>query len=142
MLIIIHGNGFEMERALRDDVQEKIKLVLGRFQSQIRKVSVYLADLNGPKKGVDKSIRLVIEIERQPVVVVEEKGEDWLALLESISDRAAHTLARQIERSRSHTGHTSMAGDQESDDDSTEVEDTNRIHSHWNPLSDPPDRSK
>ena len=142
MLIMVHGSGFEMERALRDDVQEKIELGLGRFQSQIGKVSVYLADLNGPKKGVDKSIRLVIDIERQPVVVVEEQGEDWLALLESISDRAAHTVARQIERSRTRKGHTSMAGDQESDDDSTEVEDTNRIHSHWNPLSDQPDRLK
>jgi len=89
---MVHGNGFERERALRDDVQEKIELVLGRFQSQIGTASVYLADLNGPKKGVDKSIRLAIDIERQPVVVVEEKGEDWLALLESISDRAAHTV--------------------------------------------------
>jgi len=142
MLIMVHGSGFEMERALRDDVQEKIELGLGRFQSQIGKVSVYLADLNGPKKGVDKSIRLVIDIERQPVVVVEEKGEDWLALLESISDRAAHTVARQIERSRTRKGHTSMAGDQESDDDSVEVEDANPIHRDWNPLSDRPDRPR
>ena len=142
MVIMVHGNGFEMERALRDVVQEKIELVLGRFESQIGKVSVHLADMNGPKKGVDKSIRLVIDIERQPVVVVEEKGEDWLALLESISDRAAHTVARQIERSRSRKGHTSMAGDQESDEDSAEVEDPYPIHRDWNPLSDRPDRPK
>jgi putative sigma-54 modulation protein len=128
MLIKVHGSGFEMERALRDDVQEKIELVLTRFESQIGKVSVYLADLNGPKKGVDKSIRLVIDIERQPVVVVEEKGEDWLALLESISDRAAHSVARQVERTRSRKGQTSMAGDQESDDVSLKIEDTNPIH--------------
>jgi len=139
---MVHGNGFERERALRDDVQEKIELVLGRFQSQIGTASVYLADLNGPKKGVDKSIRLAIDIERQPVVVVEEKGEDWLALLESISDRAAHTVARQIERSRSLKGHTSMAGDQESDNDSAAVEDAYPIHRDWNPLSDQPDRLK
>ena len=142
MLIMVHGNGFEMERALRDVVQEKIELVLGRFESQIGKVSIYLADLNGPKKGIDKSIRLVIDIERQPVVVVEEKGEDWLAVLESISDRATHTVARQIERSRSRKGHTSMAGDQESDNDSAAVEDAYPIHRDWNPLSDQPDRPK
>jgi len=139
---MVHGNGFEIERTLRDDVQEKIELVLGRFESQIGKVSVYLADLNGPKKGVDKSLRLVIDIERQPVVVVEEKGEDWLALLESISDRAAHTVARQIERSRSRKGHTSMAGDQESDENSSAVEDAYPIYHDWNPLSDRPDRPK
>jgi len=142
MLIKVHGSGFEMDRALRDDVREKIELTLGRFEIQIGKVSVYLADLNGPKKGVDKSIRLVIDIERQPVVVVEEKGEDWLALLESISDRATHTVARQIERSRSRKGHTSMAGDQQLDEDPAAVEDAYPIHRDWNPLSDRPDRPK
>ena len=76
------------------------------------------------------------------MVVVEEKGEDWLALLESISDRATHTVARQIERSRSRKGHTGMAGDQKSDEDSAEVEDTYSIHRDWNPLSDRPDRPK
>jgi putative sigma-54 modulation protein len=98
MLIMVHGSGFEMDRALREDLQAKIELVFGRFESQIGKVSVYLADLNGPKKGVDKSIRFVIDIERKPVVVVEEKGEDWLALLESISDRAVHTVARHFDK--------------------------------------------
>lgn len=67
MLIKVHTSGFTMKRALRDDVLEKIELVLARFEGQIGKVSAYLADLNGPKKGVDKSMRLVIDIERQPV---------------------------------------------------------------------------
>lgn len=125
MLILVHGNGFELGRELRNDVQEKIELALGRFESQIRKVNVYLADLNGPKKGVDKSIRLVIDIERQPMIVVEEKGEDWLALLESISDRASHTVSRQLDRSRAKKGRTSMAGDQESNVDSIAVEESN-----------------
>ena len=123
MLILVHSKGFDLENSLRDEVQEKIELAFGRFQDQIGKVSAHLADLNGPKKGVDKSIRLIIDIERQPVVVVEERGEDWLTLLESISDRAVHTVTRQLERARSHKGSTSMAGGPRSEKDLENVDD-------------------
>lgn len=140
MLILVHGNGFELGQELRNDVQEKLELAFSRFDTQIGKVNVYLADLNGPKKGVDKSIRLVIDIERHPVIVVEEKGEDWQALLESLSDRASHTVSRQLDRSRDRKGRTSMAGDQESKEDSIAFEANNYPDPIWNPLSVPPER--
>jgi putative sigma-54 modulation protein len=111
MIVQIHGSGFEIERELRKDIHEKMEIAFGRFEGQIAKLNVYLADLNGPKKGVDKSIRIVVDIERQPVIVVEEKGEDWLALLESISDRASHTVAKQFGRLRSRKRRVSMSGD-------------------------------
>ena len=140
MLVLVHSKGVELEKDLRDEVQEKIELAFGRFQDQIGKISAHLADLNGPKKGVDKSIRLVIDIERQPLVVVEERGEDWLALLESISDRAMHTVTRQLERARSHKGSTSMAGDPKLEKDLDSVEDAYAIQQDWNPLSDRSDQ--
>lgn len=102
MLILVHGSGFPLARELRDAVEEKIESSFDRFSRRIGKVNAYLADLNGPKKGVDKSIRLVVDVEREPVIVIEERGEDWLVLLESIADRASQSLAKQIKRSRSH----------------------------------------
>jgi ribosome-associated translation inhibitor RaiA len=113
MLILVHGNGFALESDLREEVQEKIETSFARFSSHIGKVNAYLADLNGPKKGIDKSIRLVIDIEREPVVVIEEKGEDWSSLLESVTDRATQNMAKQIKRSRSRKDRTSMAGDED-----------------------------
>ncbi len=112
MLVLVHGNGFDLSRDLRDDIQEKFELVLSRFKRQIGKVNVYLADLNGPKNGVDKSIRLVVSIERHPAIVVEEKGEHWQALVESLSDRASHTMSRQFDRARTRKGRVNMSGDQ------------------------------
>ena len=69
MLILVHGNGFNLDRELRDDVATKMETCFDRFSSRIGRVHVYLADLNGPKKGIDKSIRLVIDVEREPVIV-------------------------------------------------------------------------
>jgi ribosome-associated translation inhibitor RaiA len=135
MLILVHGHGFNLDSELRDDVEDKIEASFARFSSRIGKVHAYLADLNGPKKGIDKSIRLVIDVEREPVIVIEEKGEDWIALLESIADRASQSLARQIKRSRSHKDRVSMAGD----DDTTALEVTIPEETAWNPLSQRPD---
>lgn len=121
MLIMVHSNGFDLRRELRDDVQEKIELVLSRFGNQIGKVSVYLADLNGPKKGIDKLIRLVIGLKRQPRIVVEQKGEEWPALLDGISDRVSHTISRKLDRLRAKKGRHSMAGDQETNREFTDM---------------------
>jgi putative sigma-54 modulation protein len=111
MLILVHGNGFSLERQLREDVQQKVDAGFARFSKKVVRVNVYLEDLNGPKKGIDKSIRLVIDIEREPKVVIEEKGERWAPLLESVIDRATQSLTQQIKRARARRNRTSMAGE-------------------------------
>lgn len=145
MLILVHGNGFNLERELRDDVAEKIETSFTRFSSRIGKVHAYLADLNGPKKGIDKSMRLVIDVEREPVIVIEEKGEDWPALLENITDRACQSLTRQIKRSRSHKDRLSMAGDaytlvMEEEEMKANFSDGTVVEEiEWNPISHRPE---
>jgi putative sigma-54 modulation protein len=136
MLILVLGNGFALDRELREMVLEKIEASFGRFSSRIGRVNAYLADLNGPKKGIDKSIRLVIDVEREPVIVIEEKGEYWTALLDSVADRAAQTLTRQIKRSRFRKNRTRMAGDE----NAFLVEDATSVDNGWNPLIARPDR--
>ncbi len=142
MIVQIHGSGFELERELRKDIQEKLELAFRRFEGQIAKLNIYLADLNGPKKGVDKSIRIVIDIERQPVIFVEERGEDWLALLESISDRASHTVAKQFDRLRSRKGRVSMSGDSDFGDATIQANETVDQVELPSPISHPTDRSE
>ena len=106
MLILVHGNGFELDPSLRDQVQTKIASSLSRFHDRIGSINAYLADLNGPKNGIDKSIRLVIDLQKKPVVVLDEKGGQWQALLESVADRASYTISKVISRSRKHRRRT------------------------------------
>ncbi|MCC6511557.1 MAG: HPF/RaiA family ribosome-associated protein [Pirellulaceae bacterium] len=136
MLIRVHGNGFALDRELRDDVQGKIEFSFARFSRQIGKVNVYLADLNGPKKGVDKSMRLVIDFEREPVVVIEEKGEDWPALIDRMTDRAMQTLSRQSKKFRSRMDRTSMSGDRHESNGENAFDD----ESVWDFLTAGPNR--
>lgn len=71
MFVQVSGKGFEPSSELRDHVEETISTALDRFTGRIARVNVFLADENGPKNGLDKSIRLVIDIERHPLIVSE-----------------------------------------------------------------------
>lgn len=111
MLVQISGKGFEPSSELRDHVEERVSTALDRFIKRIARVNVFLADENGPKNGRDKSLRLIIDIERLPLIVVEERGESWYAVLDQAAERAVHAVSRQVDRARSRADHTSMAGD-------------------------------
>ncbi len=95
MFIQVHGNGLIPHRDLREFVQKKVESSFARFAHQIAKVDAHLADLNGPKRGVDKSIRLVIDIERKPVIVIEQRGEYWSALVEGVVDRCCSDVSEE-----------------------------------------------
>jgi ribosome-associated translation inhibitor RaiA len=111
MLVQVSGKGFELSEELRTYVEEKLTTALARFSPRVAIARAFLADENGPKRGLDKSLRLVIDIERLPLIVVEEKGESWYSVLEESVERAAHAVSRQIDRVRSKTNRTSMSGD-------------------------------
>ncbi len=111
MLIQIHASGFKLNGALRHLFEEKIVSSLTRFANRIGKVDAYLVDVNGPKGGIDKLVRLVVEVSRKPTIVIEEKGEQWIELLDSVTERGEQTVGRQIRKSYSRTDRTSMSGD-------------------------------
>ncbi len=111
MLVQISGKGFELSTDLRDLAKERVATALGRFTDRIARVNVFLADENGPKNGLDKSLRLIIDIERLPLIVLEERGDSWYAVIDQAAERAVHAVSRQVDRARSRTDRTSMAGD-------------------------------
>jgi ribosome-associated translation inhibitor RaiA len=111
MLIQVRGTGLMLSTAHRNSVVEKIEAALERFCNRITKVDVFMADVNGPKNGVDKTLRIVIQVSRLPLIVVQEKGQDWNAILNRATDRAAYTFSRRNQRSRSKSSRTrSSAG--------------------------------
>lgn len=100
MFIHVGGKGFGPNSRLQAEIKAKLELTLQRFRARIVRVSAFLEDVNGPKQGLDKSMRLIINIERQPLVVIEDKGETWGSVLDKTAERAAHAVARQLDRLR------------------------------------------
>lgn len=136
MLIQVSVKGFDLSSELRSEVEEKIESALEHFCSRIGRVNVFLADVNGPKKGIDKSLRIIIDLDRLPLIVLEEKGESWQAMLDRSAERAAYSVSRQVERIRARSDRTSMSGDGAADEVSAGTEIAGNDNVSWNGMDD------
>lgn len=79
-------------QAVLDYVRERIAHAIGRFEPSIATVEVRIADVNGPRGGIDKECRILASIpHRSPVIVAEQAGGFYEAI-----DLASHKLKRAV----------------------------------------------
>jgi putative sigma-54 modulation protein len=93
MNISIPVRDIECTPQLRKDVERSIRFGVDRYKPQVNEVSVYLADLNGPKGGVDKLCQITANFRGRsnPVLILERAREILPAI-----NRAAHRLGNRI----------------------------------------------
>ena len=84
--------------ALQQHAIDRLEAALGQHQEQIDRVMVRLADLNGPKGGVDQRCQLTICILRQRDIIIDERGEDLYATVSLAADRAKNAVGRALEK--------------------------------------------
>ncbi|MEX1362626.1 MAG: HPF/RaiA family ribosome-associated protein [Nannocystaceae bacterium] len=94
MELEIRGRNLPLSPSLQDLVQRRLAFALDRFGPEIRRVDVRLADINGPRGGVDK--RCQVEVTLAHGGHVRAEGTD--AGVRDAIDRAAHRTARRVTR--------------------------------------------
>ncbi len=102
MQIIIQARCFDLTAGLRKRVKRRIGFALGWASQHVRKVSVQLSDVNGPRGGEDKRCHIQVAVLGAADVVIEDTQADLYVAIDRATDRAGHTLARRMERSREH----------------------------------------
>lgn len=100
MRLEIRRQSIEIDDEVRSHVERRLAFALGRFRTRVSRVTVYLADLNGPKGGVDKSCRMVAHLGRSGPVTVEDRDAELSPLIDRAADRLARTVQRVLERAR------------------------------------------
>jgi len=99
MKLEIRARHLELTSTLLDLVDRRARYGLSRFGPMIRGVHVTLADVNGPKGGVDKVCRLRLTVQGFGAPIIIEQADDRIErALDTALDRAAHTIARQLDR--------------------------------------------
>ncbi len=98
MQIDIQFRGIDISQAVRDYAARRAHFTLGRMGAQIRRVSICLVDINGPKGGTDKSCTIQLALQHSASVVVEALGSDLYEVLDRSLARAGRTLARRLQR--------------------------------------------
>lgn len=89
--------GIELTADLNEYVARRIHFALGRFAGNIRSVTIRLADVNGPRGGVDKCCHIRVDVRsRQQVIVHECQGNIHAAVAFAV-ERADRAVRRQLE---------------------------------------------
>lgn len=101
MQTIIHARGFKLSKGLAEHIKRRLQFALSRSSDQIRRVQVRLADVNGPRGGVDKRCSIEVQLERQPAVVIEQMDSDLYAAISHSAARAGRRVAGKLKRVKS-----------------------------------------
>ncbi|MBL8301013.1 MAG: HPF/RaiA family ribosome-associated protein [Rhodanobacteraceae bacterium] len=86
--------------AIRNYAQRRLHTALGRYRESLEAVYIQLADVNGPRGGIDK--HCVIEVRRpaRAPIIVRERDADLYVAIDRAADRVDRAVARRIARSR------------------------------------------
>ena len=99
MQLDIRGHGLALTPSLLDHVACRIHFALGRFDGWVRRVTVRVADVNGPRGGVDKRCHLRVDVAGRPVTI-EELDADLYAAIDRAAERAGRAARRTLARVR------------------------------------------
>ena len=90
--------GIDFTDELRNAVERIVKFAVDRYETQVDKISVYLADLNGPKGGVDKLCQITANLSRGNPVLILEKGSEILTTVHRAARGLGHRIGRNVQR--------------------------------------------
>jgi len=84
----------------REVAVRRLRFVLRRLTWLVPRARVQLADVNGPRGGVDKQCRIELKTADAGTVVVTAMARDWHAALNTALARSARTLVRGWRRAK------------------------------------------
>jgi putative sigma-54 modulation protein len=98
MELSIRTRAIEATDELRDLVERRLQLALDTFESRIEAASVYMVDLNGPRRGVDKLCQITVRVHGIGNLVVLEKGSNTAAALSRAATRMKYRVSEALRR--------------------------------------------
>ncbi len=100
MRVIVRGQHVQLNDSMRDTIDRRLAFALSRFAERIRSTEVQLADINGPRGGVDKRCTITVRIPGAGPVVIEDEDASFHAAVARAFDRLERAVARVLDRRR------------------------------------------
>lgn len=102
------ANSDEFSESIRADVEAAIG---SRFGDRLRRVEVYLEDMNAEKRGLDTRCSVEIHLAGHPAVAAEARAADVETALDMAVDRVLRVIEKRLGRQDDRAGHASAAGE-------------------------------
>jgi ribosomal subunit interface protein len=103
MHLDIQTSGFSLTDSIRDYTKLRMQFALHRNDKYITRVQVRLADINGPRGGIDKRCQIDLSLAGQNDILIEDIETNLYVAIDRAADRCARTLARKLNRAREHS---------------------------------------
>lgn len=100
MQLDIQTTGFSLTDSLKNYTTNHMQFALNRNDAMIVRAQVWLADINGPRGGIDKRCQIELKLAGQNSIVIEDIETDLYIAIDRACARCMRTLARRIARAR------------------------------------------
>jgi ribosome-associated translation inhibitor RaiA len=100
MKIEVRFRGLDPSEALRAHAARRIHFHLSRFGNEISAVLVRIADVNGPKGGVDKRCQVTVRGPRLGSTILDETSGDAYSAVDVAVERTGRSVGRELHRAR------------------------------------------
>jgi transcription elongation GreA/GreB family factor len=98
--ITLKTKGLTARRGLRRFTNQRLETFLGRFKRRIRRVDVWLEDVNGPRGGIDTRCRIDLRLHPRGRLSVDAQAVDEYGAITKAANRTRSQLDRRYKRSR------------------------------------------
>jgi ribosome-associated translation inhibitor RaiA len=89
-----------LDAAGQDYLRRKLGRKLGKFGSSVERASVRVEDVNGPRGGVDKRLRIKVVLSGLPSVVIDERHHSLQAAMDRALARVERAVRQAAQRRR------------------------------------------
>ena len=90
--------GDSVDTRVRREMAHRLGHALDRFQGDIERVQVSLEDLNGPRGGIDKEVRIDLTLRGARDLTVKQRAGEWSVAARLAAGRLGRSVARQLGR--------------------------------------------
>jgi len=109
MKINIRSNGILITEELRQHIERTLAFSVDAFQEHLDSISLFLADLNGPRGGMDKLCQVTARFKNGKRARIHQTGTDLEAAIKNAADRLKHRISRTLSRAKRPIRVLSMA---------------------------------
>ena len=81
-------------------IQKRYAFCFSKFSEVVKKVVIYIEDINGPKGGVDKQCKVQVSLRRGDDVIVTEKQSILNKAIEKALQRSSYITMKKLKRKK------------------------------------------
>lgn len=96
MDIQMTSRDLELTTAIEDYGRDRFTAALDQHEKWIKRVEVFLRDVNGPRGGVDQQCNVAVTLNNGHVIRIDETGADVYDTMSGAATRLKQTAGREI----------------------------------------------